>query len=111
MRTKCNDAMPKEKPMKTGLGLVIAVSATLVTSAAWATETAPVHHHHYRHGHHVIHTVPAPSAERPSEAVQSGPPQTNQMFRPYAHPGEGDDDGLSRNPDDCMKGCIGDNPD
>ena len=32
------------------------------------------------------------------------------MLKPYAHPGEGDDDGLSRDPDDCMKGCIGGNP-
>jgi hypothetical protein len=23
---------------------------------------------------------------------------------------QGDDDGLSRDPDDCMKGCIGGNP-
>jgi hypothetical protein len=32
------------------------------------------------------------------------------MFRPYANPGDGDDDGLSRDPDDCNKGCIGGNP-
>ena len=28
---------------------------------------------------------------------------------PY-QPGQGDTDGLSRNPDDCNKGCIGGNP-
>jgi hypothetical protein len=32
------------------------------------------------------------------------------MFSPYPHPGDGDSDGLSRNPDDCNKGCIGGNP-
>ena len=30
--------------------------------------------------------------------------------RPYAHPGDGDNDGLSRDPDDCNKGCIDGNP-
>ena len=50
----------------------------------------------------------AVAAQRPGEAVES--PQPNQMFKPYAEPGEGDDDGLSRDPDDCMKGCIGGNP-
>ena len=29
---------------------------------------------------------------------------------PMPHPGDGDDDGLSRDPDDCNKGCIGGNP-
>ena len=32
------------------------------------------------------------------------------MLKPYPHPGDGDDDGLSRDLDHCMKGCIGGNP-
>jgi hypothetical protein len=111
MRTKYTDAMPKETRMNTHLGLAIAVSATLAVSAAWATENEPVHHHHYRHTHHVAHPAAAPSVERPGQAVETAPPsQFNQMFKPYPHPGDGDDDGLSRDPDDCMKGCIGGNP-
>ena len=56
---------------------------------------------------------PAPRARvtRGRPAAGSGrSPQLNQMFKPYAQPGEGDDDGLSRDPDDCMKGCIGGAP-
>jgi hypothetical protein len=30
-------------------------------------------------------------------------------FKPFP-PGQGDSDGLSRDPDDCDKGCIGGNP-
>jgi len=74
--------------------------ASAATSAAFAQETVkPLHSHH-----------PA----QPSAVQQPVPAQTPQsvdsMFKPYAHPGEGDDDGISRDPDDCMKGCIGGNP-
>ena len=51
-----------------------------------------------------------PDCRRRAEPVESAPPQTNKMFSPYAHPGDGDSDGLSRDPDDCNKGCIGGNP-
>jgi hypothetical protein len=86
----------------------IAFVALLSGSRAYAQteQPTPYHYHqvHPRHGprHHPFvarNPAPAPSA-----------PRTNQMFEPYPHPGEGDDDGLSRDPDDCMKGCIGGNP-
>jgi hypothetical protein len=97
--------------MNTGLRFAIAASATLAVSSAWATENEPVHNHHYRHTHHVAHPTPASAAERPGETVENAPPPaTNQMFKPYFQPGEGDNDGMSRDPDDCMKGCIGGNP-
>ncbi len=100
------------------LALAIALSGSL---AAYAQSEEPtIHHHthfhHYYGPHHTVHhhfvaheSAPAPTAaaQRP-EAVES--PQANQMFRPYAQPGEGDDDGLSRDPDDCNKGCIGGAP-
>jgi hypothetical protein len=96
----------------TALALAMALSAPLAASAQ--TEPPTVHHHvHHHHRHDVAHN-PAPipestaAAQRPGEVVES--PQPNQMFKPYAQPGEGDDDGLSRDPDDCMKGCIGGNP-
>jgi hypothetical protein len=86
--------------------------ATLLsgTLAAYAQTEQPTTHHHHHYVAHNPAPVPAPIAQRPGEPVENGPPQTNQMFKPYAHPGEGDNDGLSRDPDDCMKGCIGGNP-
>ncbi len=108
--------------MKTSATIVLAL-ATLLSSplAATAQTEQPTTHHHVHHYYATHHTVyhhfvahnpaaaPAPIAQRPGP-VESGHPQTNQMFKPYAHPGEGDDDGLSRDPDDCNKGCIGGNP-
>ena len=99
--------------MKTSTIIALALTASLSGSlAVYAQTEQPTVHHRYplhHHHHYVAHNPAAPPiAQRPGE--ESAPPQTNQMFRPYAHPGEGDDDGLSRDPDDCMKGCIGGNP-
>ena len=109
--------------MKTLTTLALGLAALLSGSlAAYAQtdEPAPIHHyqvHRFRGPHHTVHhrfaahhPAPAAAAERPGEAIETAPPQTNPVFKPYAHPGEGDDDGLSRDPDDCMKGCIGGNP-
>ena len=94
----------------------IALATLLSSPLATHAQAEPTVHHHYHVHHHHHHDVAhspalAPestgAAQRP-EVVES--PQLNQMFRPYAQPGEGDDDGLSRDPDDCMKGCIGGNP-
>jgi hypothetical protein len=52
---------------------------------------------------------PAVEQPAPAAAPQSTSP-FGSMFRPYAHPGDGDDDVLSRDPDDCNKGCIGGEP-
>jgi hypothetical protein len=93
------------------LGLATVLSGSL---AAYAQPEQPTIHHHVHHHHHhgVAHNLgPTPEStaavQRP-EAVES--PQPNQMFKPYAHPGDGDNDGISSDPDDCMKGCIGGNP-
>ena len=107
--------------MKTLTTLALGLAALLSGSLAADAQTdEPAHYHHSQihrfHGpHHTVHhrfvahhPAPAAAADRPGEATAT--PQTNQMFKPYAHPGEGDDDGLSRDPDDCMKGCIGGNP-
>jgi hypothetical protein len=88
--------------------LLAAMGAVLAVSAAWATESAAPRHHH--HGRHVTHAAPAPLIERPGPAAERRPDTSQFLFKPYAHPGEGDDDGLSRDPDECMKGCIGGNP-
>jgi hypothetical protein len=113
----------REGEVKTSTTIALALATLLsgsLTAYAQTEQSAPYHHyqvhrwhgpHHTVHHHFVAHNpTPAPVAQRPGEPVDSGPPQTNQMFKPYAHPGEGDDDGLSRDPDDCNKGCIGGNP-
>jgi hypothetical protein len=89
--------------MKSSANVVVAICAVLAASTAWAETAAPRHHHQ---GRRPTHAAPAPAVRRSLPPAQSG----NSQDRPYAHPGEGDNDGLSRDPDDCMKGCIGGNP-
>jgi hypothetical protein len=99
----------------------IALAALVFAPLAAAGQTEPASHryqlHRFHGPHHAVHhrfaahsKTPEPAAAQRGGAVESAPPQTNPIFKPYAHPGEGDDDGLSRDPDDCMKGCIGGNP-
>ena len=87
--------------------LGIAMCVVLAASMGWAIEDAASGHH--RHGRHVTHAAPAPTSERRVPAAQSGS-QNRSPFTPYAHPGDGDNDGLSRDRDECNKGCIGGNP-
>jgi hypothetical protein len=92
----------------------IALVALLSGSPAAYAQTeqpTPYHHdqaHRWHDPHHAVHHPFA--AHNPTPAPAPTAPQTNQMFKPYPHTGDGDDDGLSRDPDDCMKGCIGGNP-
>jgi hypothetical protein len=92
------------------LALATALSGSLASYAQTELSTVRrdyrVHHHH----HHDVAHNPAVTSDRAGVASESPPPQPNQMFKPYAQPGDGDEDGLSRDPDDCMKGCIGGNP-
>ena len=99
------------------LALATALSGSLAAYAQ--TEQPNVHHHSLIHRHYPPHHPRSPStvahepgatAERAGAADQERALSTNQMFQPYAAPGDGDDNGLSRDPDDCMKGCIGGNP-
>jgi hypothetical protein len=89
--------------MTRSLSFAFAVGVALATpSAAFAEESVkPVHTHHHHPAQRGA-TVQQPSAPAPESA--------GSMFKPFAHPGDGDDDGMSRDPDDCMKGCIGGNP-
>ncbi len=104
--------------MKASTTVALPLAALLSGSlAAYAQTEQPTAHHPYHvhhHHHYVAHNrapAPAPIAQRPGVTGENAPPPTtNQMFKPYAQPGEGDADGLSRDPDDCMKGCIGGNP-
>ena len=82
----------------------------LGSPAAYAQTEQPTPYHHYRvHPRHGPHHHRF-GANSPAPATAPTAPETNQIFKPYPHPGDGDDDGLSRDPDDCMKGCIGGNP-
>jgi hypothetical protein len=106
-------ALAREGEVKTSTTIALAALLSGSPAAYAQTEqpTPPYHHYqvHRWHGpHHEVHHRFV--AHNPVPAAAPTAPQTNQMFEPYAHPGEGDDDGLSRDPDDCMKGCIGGNP-
>jgi hypothetical protein len=82
--------------------------AAVVSLSAAAGETSPRVRHHARHApHHVSIVAASPLAPRTPNAA---PPLSwlSQLFpnvKPYP-PGTGDADGLSRNPDDCNKGCV-----
>lgn len=89
--------------MRTAIALAITLGAfalsPVVTASAEPAGPVPHHHHHHKHHHaveHAPHRVahPAPAVEAPATVT----------------PGQGDPDGLSRDPDDCNKGCIGGNP-
>jgi hypothetical protein len=91
--------------MRSNVCLVVAMSAVLAASTARATENTASRHH--RHGRHVTHAAPAPTSERRAPAAESGPlDRFHSPFKPYARPGDGNNDGLSRDADECNKGCI-----
>jgi len=80
---------------------------------AFAAENAvvtPAHHHHvYRH----IHRTTGPVEIVPNASALAPAPHAPQSWFPYIAPyppGQGDSDGLSRDINDCNKGCIGGNP-
>jgi hypothetical protein len=81
-------------------GLVVAILATAPALAAVSSgDPGPIHR--YRHPHHHAHKPVEPEAVAP----KASPPVAPSPW------GESDPDGLSRNQDDCNKGCIGGNPD
>ena len=97
-----------------GLGLA---SVLAMTGLAQGEPVAPVHHYLHHHVHHVYHhAYTTPTAFAPSATAQVAPlrldygPPAFPFVAPYPN-GAGDEDGLSRNVDDCNKGCIGGNPD
>jgi hypothetical protein len=94
-----------EMRMRHFLGLAFAlIMATTVSATAEdapVKQKAPVPHHHATH----------PAKKRIAPAAENSPQDTvHRPFTPYPHTGDGDNDGLSRDPDDCNKGCIDGNP-
>jgi hypothetical protein len=86
------------------LRLGLAAAVLLAAPVAWASENAPAHHRHH-HRDRPVAQAPAPAPAQPAQTAEGG--LLGSMFKPFARPGEADDDGLSRDSDDCMKGCIG----
>ena len=76
----------------------IALSAAVIASAGCATENTPATH------------LPAGGPQTPAVVTPAPAAVEPRLLRPYPE-GQGDTDGLSRDQDDCDRGCIGGNPD
>ncbi|MGO9420700.1 hypothetical protein [Roseiarcus sp.] len=90
------------------LGLVFAAALSLPALAGEETKAVHPHRHVYHHVHHSIGEsgiAPNAAAQVPQPAPVLGFPSV----APYPN-GQGDTDGLSRDINDCNKGCIGGNP-
>ena len=90
--------------MKLAIGPTLALGVILAASTACAAEDAA---HHPSSPSAIIRRRPLNIRARPSG--HRAPAVEEPAFRPF-RPGEGDTDGLSRDPDDCNMGCIGGNP-
>ena len=90
------------------LALGVILAAPIAANAYEGTTS--IHKHQFR-AHHAYKAVqtgkiePRSTAQIPAEAAPSFFPHIAPNLR-----GQSDTDGLSRNPDDCNKGCIGGNP-
>ncbi|HTZ67832.1 MAG TPA: hypothetical protein VMB83_10270 [Roseiarcus sp.] len=89
-------------PMTIAFTLALAVSLGGVSLACATEPTAPAihpfHHHHRAH-----HRVPAAREAVQAPAAQPAPAAARPSASP---PVQNDSDGLSRDPEDCMKGCV-----
>jgi len=102
----------EERKMKLSNTLALAFAISLACPIAAYAQTAeqptPQYQHHVRR--HVHHHVVAPNGP-PAPVVTAAPapvvPSVPPLFRP-APPSavEHDSDGLSRDPEDCMMGCL-----
>jgi hypothetical protein len=71
--------------------------------AAYAAEESATPSHHYPHRVHHRH-VTTQKAVPPRSTAHSAP----ALAKPVAPPAvQNDSDGLSRDPEDCNKGCLG----
>ncbi|MGO8739351.1 hypothetical protein [Rhodoblastus sp.] len=93
--------------MRKRIGFALALAFILSASAAQAAEAGSAHPRHHRQYRPTSRTE-----SRPHAATQPQPEQSLlPSLTPYARSGEGNNNGLSRNPDDCATGCIGGNAD
>jgi len=77
------------------LAFVVSLAGPIAAYAAEQSAT-PVHHHHYPVHHH-MKAAPAAST------AQSAPTLAKSVTPPAV---QNDSDGLSRDPEDCMMGCL-----
>jgi hypothetical protein len=87
--------------------LFMTLGVVLMAPVVQAAEQKSLDRHHQRHHRATTETDRRPPA--PSQS-QASPPLVPSMT-PFKHSGEGNNTGMSRNPDDCDTGCIGGNPD
>jgi hypothetical protein len=104
-----------EHDMKRALVIGLALAGALAIPASAQDTGAPANSVHHR-VHHVVHDVyRTRESIAPSATAQLAPlhPAFGLPWLPAVAPypnGAGDEDGLSRNVDDCNKGCIDGNP-
>jgi hypothetical protein len=81
--------------------------AAFVSLSGAAGETSPSGKPHLRHSAHHVASVAAPTLaqQAPANAIPPFSWLSRLGVKPYP-PGQGGADGLSRNVDDCNKGCI-----
>jgi hypothetical protein len=92
------------------IGVAAALFLVADASSADATEQPAPRHHGRHHVHRTGRPASPAGAMTPAES-RAAPSSAEPSMKPDAHPGDRDNDGLSRNPEDCNKGCIGGNPD
>ena len=82
------------------IGFAISMASQLAANAADVGKPANSHHRPYVH-----HRIPAVRGSVATTAVAPGVPS---VAKPAASlPVHNDSDGLSRDPEDCNKGCLG----
>ena len=87
----------------TALALAFAFSLAGSHAAFAVEENVSQVHHHYRVHHHHHHATTNP----PAVAAESAPHGARALARPLAPTTvNNDSDGLSRDGDDCNKGCL-----
>jgi hypothetical protein len=92
--------------MKTSIFLLLASSLATAPVAASENASKPIRHlHHvYRHAQGAVR-IPAIRPDATAQAPQGFGPIFVPSAAPY-RPGSGDFDGLSRDRNDCARGCI-----
>jgi hypothetical protein len=99
--------------MKASFAAVVAVVAWAAIPALATASGSEATHHHFRYAHHHVRKPPAKEAVPPSVATAPGATPSPPFLQPLEGlgiapfpPGQGDTDGLSRDAEDCNKGCI-----
>ncbi len=95
--------------MRASIAVAALLGMVFSASCAAAADSGAPRPHHRHHVHRAI--APAPRAETRSPAAEE---RSRRAVEPSTrnHPdADGDQDGLSTNPDNCNTGCVGGNPD